>query len=371
MTSPVLHQKLGHNPLLATLNTHPVPTIILDSDGTVAGMNHAAELLLNRSSASLFGVAASQYFEWLEDIGIDALLTESSKTVSAYAVDLMPSRAGRQFADISIGQANSMTGQRMLCIHAIPGAERVILRRHGSAARAASAAAAMLAHEIKNPLSGIKGAAQLLGKSAQEANTAGLSDLIVGEVDRIAKLIDSMQDFTRDASLCCTAINIYPALAQARDIAAQGFAKGYIIDEEFDPSLPSVLANHDALVQILLNLMKNGAEAAANSASPHLRLVTAYRHGLSWSNGDMRGSTALPVEIAIGDNGPGIDDALSDALFDPFITSKADGQGLGLALVEKLIEDMGGFVQHERSDGWTWFRVHLSLANRGPMPGAV
>lgn len=365
--TPASHTKLGYDPLPSILNTHPVPTIVLDSDGTVAGMNHAAELLLNRSSASLYGVAASHYFEWLNDIGIDALLAEPSKTVSAYAVDLMPSRSGKQFADISIGQASSVTGQRMLCIHAIPSAERVILRRHGSAARAASAAAAILAHEIKNPLSGIKGAAQLLGKAAQGANTASLSGLIVGEVDRIAKLIDSMQDFTRDASLSCAAINIYPALAQARDIAAQGFAKGYTIDEEFDPSLPSVLANHDALVQILLNLMKNGAEAAANSASPVLRLVTAYRHGLSWNNGDMRGSTALPVEIAIGDNGPGIDDAMSDVLFDPFVTSKADGQGLGLALVEKLIKDIGGFVQHERSDGWTWFRVHLSLADHGPM----
>ncbi|MEQ1687628.1 MAG: ATP-binding protein [Sphingopyxis sp.] len=342
---------------------------MLAGDGTIAGINHAAETLLNRSSAALCGIAAEQQFEWLGDIGWQALLAEPSKTLVAYATDLTPPLGGVHRADIIIGQASQESGQRLLCIHVIPASGRPLHRRHGAAARSASAAAAMLAHEIKNPLSGIKGAAQLLGKGAPGPNQAALAQLIVGEVDRIAGLIDSMQDFTRNANPACAALNIYPALTQARDIAAQGFAQHVRISETFDPSLPPVSANHDALVQILLNLLKNAAEAALSGAAPHIHLTTAYRHGLSRTHSEASGSAALPIEIAIGDNGPGIDEGIADSLFDPFVTSKADGQGLGLALVEKLMRDMGGFVHHERHDGWTWFRLNLPLA--GDMPAAA
>ncbi|MEQ1724326.1 MAG: ATP-binding protein [Sphingopyxis sp.] len=344
------------------LNTLPVAIVIIGAAGEIVGVNHAAELLFNRSSAALCGLPALDSFGWLSDIGFAALMLEPSKSLSAYTVDLSSFHAECPVADIVIGQASPPTGQRTLCIHAIPASGRGFYRRQGAAARSASAAAAMLAHEIKNPLSGIKGAAQLLGKGAHGADSATLAQLIVGEVDRIASLIDSMQSFTRDAKPVCTTLNIYPSLTQARDIAAQGFAQHFRISETFDPSLPPVSANHDALVQILLNLLKNAAEAAMPNAAPHIRLTTAYRHGLSRTHGDAGGSAALPIEIAIGDNGAGIDEGVADSLFDPFVTSKADGQGLGLALVEKLMRDMGGFVHHERHDGWTWFRLNLPLA---------
>ena len=347
------------------MQAHPVATLVLDGDGRIVDVNQAAESLTNRARAALIGRHLGETIPWEEPEGLPRMLAEPSKTVWAYSVELHPDKAHSIFADIALGPLNAASGWRVMAVHPVPRGGRSPFRRPGSAARSAGAAAAMLAHEIKNPLSGIRGAAQLLGKG-NPANAAALSRLICGEVDRIATLIDGMQGFTRDAPLNRSSINIYPAIGQARGIAAQGFAAHVAFSEDFDPSLPRVLGNHDALVQILINLVKNASEAlsirAETATAPRIRITTAYRHGLSWDSGDGRGHQPLPVEVAVSDNGPGVPDHLVDALFDPFVTGKRDGQGLGLALVDKLMRDMGGVVQHDRSDGWTRFRLHLPVA---------
>lgn len=343
------------------MQAHPVPTLLIDADGMTLDVNQAAESLLNRARVSLLGRPLSAVLPWREADGLTRLLAEPGKSVWAYSVELLLDPANPLFADIALGPVNSDSGWRVIAVHPVPRGGRMPFRRPGAAARSAGAAAAMLAHEIKNPLSGIRGAAQLLGKGG-DANAASLSRLIVGEVDRVATLIDSMQGFTRDAPPERSSINIYPAIGQARGIAAQGFAAHAKFSEDFDPSLPRVLGNHDALVQILINLIKNASEASVNRDDLSIRLTTAYRHGLSWDAGDGRGHQPLPVEITVADNGPGVPDHLADALFDPFVTGKRDGQGLGLALVDKLVRDMGGVVQHDRQSGWTRFRLHLPVA---------
>jgi two-component system nitrogen regulation sensor histidine kinase GlnL len=345
------------------MQAHPVATLIIDRAGIVIDVNQAAESLFNRARVSLVGHAVSDVLPWPEGEGLSRLLGEPGKSVWAYSVELPFEPGSGVLADIALGPIHPGGGWRVLTIHTVPRGGRTPFRRPGSAARSAGAAAAMMAHEIKNPLSGIRGAAQLLGKGG-DANASALSRLICGEVDRIAGLIDSMQGFTRDQPLKLNSINIYPAIGQARGIAAQGFAANTRFREEFDPSLPRVLGNHDALVQILLNLIKNGCEAASSQSDVRIRLTTAYRHGLSWDAGDGRGHQPLPVEICVADNGPGVPEALVDALFDPFVTNKRDGQGLGLALVDKLVRDMGGVVQHDRHNGWTRFRLHLPIAPR-------
>lgn len=342
--------------------SHPAVTLILSANGMVIDVNQAAEQLFNRGRASLIGLSIDQLFHWSSRTNLSAMLTEPGKSLWAYAIELQSPGGESIVADIAVASAGTTSGWRILAVHPVPRSGRMPFRKPGSAGRSAGAAAAMLAHEIKNPLSGIRGAAQLLGKDNPPGNPAELSALIVGEVDRIAKLIDSMQGFTRDAVLPCTSINIYPAIAQAKGIAQQGFGANIRFVEEFDPSLPPVTANHDALVQILINLIKNGCEAAQHAPGPTVRLITAFRHGLSWDSGEGRGQRPLPVEICVADNGHGVDDALADAIFDPFVSSKRDGQGLGLALVDKLTRDMGGLVQHDRSGDWTRFRVHLPTA---------
>lgn len=346
---------------LELLQAHPVATILLDADGTIIGVNQAAESLLNRASVTLVGRSARQLLAgW--NVGLERVLADPAKSAWAYSVDVADGQHENVAADIALGSCHPANGWRVLAIHPVPRSGRMPFRKPGSAARSAGAAAAMLAHEVKNPLSGIRGAAQLLGKGG-DSNASALSRLICGEVDRIAGLIDRMQGFTRDGGLARTSINIYPAIGQARGVAVQGFAARAIFIEDFDPSLPRVLGNHDALVQILLNLIKNAVEAAPTGSAPQIRLSTAFRHGLSWDAGDGRGPQPLPVEIIVADDGPGILEALADNLFDPFVSGNPDGQGLGLALVDKLIRDMGGIVQHDRRNGWTRFQLHLPLAN--------
>lgn len=351
----------AHPAMGELLQAHPVATLLVDGEGRIVEANQAAEALFNRARVALVGRHAGSVIIWRAGEGLARMLAEPGKSVWAYSVELSIHADSNLFADIALGPINPAGGWRVMAIHPVPKGGRMPFRRPGSAARSAGAAAAMLAHEIKNPLSGIRGAAQLLGKGA-DANASSLSRLICGEVDRIASLIDSMQGFTRDQALTRSSINIYPAIGQARGIAAQGFASGAKFIEEFDPSLPRVMGNHDALVQILINLIKNACEAAPDIGKLQIRMSTAYRHGLSWDAGDGRGHQPLPVEIMVADNGPGVPDHLVDALFDPFVTGKKDGQGLGLALVDKLVRDMGGVVQHDRTGDWTRFRLHLPVA---------
>ncbi len=226
----------------------------------------------------------------------------------------------------------------------------------------AAAAASLLAHEIKNPLSGIRGAAQLLQSGAGPEQTE-LTRLITGEVDRIAGLIDRMEGLSDTRPRPSEPLNIHTVLGHARDVARAGFAKDRVIRELYDPSLPDVLGNRDALVQVLLNLLKNAAEATGEGGT--ITLTTAYRHGVTITTLNRRSERlALPIEFCVVDDGPGAPDALVPHLFDPFITSKASGSGIGLALVDKLVTGMGGIVEYARegSPQRTVFRVLLPRA---------
>jgi len=230
----------------------------------------------------------------------------------------------------------------------------------------AAAAASLLAHEIKNPLSGIRGAAQLLQSGAGPEQTE-LTRLITGEVDRIAGLIDRMEGLSDTRPRPNEGLNIHTVLGHARDVARAGFAEGRIIRELYDPSLPDVLGNRDGLVQVLLNLLKNAAEATGEGGT--ITLTTAYRHGVTITTLNRRSERmALPIEFCVIDDGPGAPEGLAPHLFDPFITSKAAGSGIGLALVDKLVTGMGGIVEYARegTPERTVFRVLLPRA-QAPM----
>ncbi|WP_299345426.1 ATP-binding protein [uncultured Maritalea sp.] len=229
------------------------------------------------------------------------------------------------------------------------------------AARQVSGLAAMLAHEIKNPLSGIKGAAQLLEQSASDEDRP-LARLVQQEVERIVKLVDRMEVFGDERHPELTSINIHAVLNHVLLLAENGFAKGIVIEKNFDPSLPPVLGNWDQLVQVYLNLIKNAAEAVKSEPGSKIKISTAYRPGIRVGVQGTRERLSLPLEITVEDNGPGIDADMLPHIFEPFVTSKKTGGGLGLAMVAKLIRGQGGIVDVDYVGDRTIFKTLLPMA---------
>jgi two-component system, NtrC family, nitrogen regulation sensor histidine kinase GlnL len=222
----------------------------------------------------------------------------------------------------------------------------------------------ILAHEIKNPLAGIRGAAQLLARKVGEKDKA-LTGLIAAEVDRIAKLIDQMQTLSSRTPTPVESCNLHEAVRRASAVLDAGGGRKPRIEEEFDPSLPNVLGSPDGLVQVLINLLSNAREACQGTAKARVVVRTRFASGLQLHSGDTGSPVRLPVELRVSDNGPGVDPAMREHIFEPFVTTKKTGQGLGLPLVRKLVRDMNGRLSHERDEtsGWTHFRVHLPLAS--------
>ncbi|MGF1626723.1 MAG: nitrogen regulation protein NR(II) [Alphaproteobacteria bacterium] len=241
--------------------------------------------------------------------------------------------------------------------------QQAIERRltHRGAARSVSAMAALLAHEVKNPLSGIRGAAQLLELSANESDRR-LTRLICEETDRICGLVDRMESFADGRALPRTEVNIHRILDHVRNVAAAGFARHVGFQLAFDPSLPPALGNHDALVQAFLNLVKNAVEAAPKH-NARITLGTAFRHGLRLAAAAGGERMELPLMVSVSDNGGGIPEDLRPHLFEPFVSSKARGTGLGLALVAKVVQDHGGVIEFDTSSQGTEFRMFLPIAD--------
>ena len=344
------------------IQSHPVATLLIDRNGVILFVNAAAEQLCNVGRAAMVGHVV------YDVIGMDR---NYRQRMSDPAYSALFAHA----ADITVGGRKSVavdmqmvpyghSGHRILALVPSQRDAELMGGAIGRSGRAAGAAASMLAHEIKNPLAGIRGAAQLLARGA-DAGKARFTELIVAEVDRIATLIDQMEHFSRGQPIACEPLNLYQPIHQAMEAVRARQLPGIRFSEDFDPSLPLVLGNHDAVVQILQNLLTNASEVLAGRDDGSVRLATAYRHGLSVDNGDGRGRIALPIEVSVSDNGPGVPAEIRGDLFDPFVTTKREGRGLGLALVAKLARDMGGTVQHMRDGDRTRFRVHLPAAKTG------
>ncbi|WP_022683164.1 two-component system sensor histidine kinase NtrB [Sphingobium bisphenolivorans] len=349
-------------PSLADLMTAlPVATLVVQPDNRIADANIMAESLLNMARSAIVGSDVSRTVR-VAEVGSRFDLWHSNKPIAAYDLRVHAGRTAEMEVDLMIAPIIDHEGWRVVSIHTQSHARKIGHRGTAGGARSAIGAAAILAHEIKNPLSGIRGAAQLI-ESGNNGRDVALTQLICNEVDRIAALIDRMQDFTTDRTLECHSGNIYPLIDRAAHIAAAGFAKDIHITKSYDPSLPFANINDDALVQVMINLLKNASEALEHTPNPRIRVETAFRHGVSVLVGGGKGSAVLPIEILVIDNGPGVPEQILDHLFNPFITSRRDGQGLGLALVDKLVRDMNGFVQYSRNQETqeSTFRILLPL----------
>lgn len=274
------------------------------------------------------------------------------------------------------------TGHRMVSVQAAPLIEinnAVVLNfqersiadqidhrlTHRDTARSVAAMASMMAHEVKNPLSGIRGAAQLLEQNAEEQDRQ-LTRLIQDESDRIRDLVERMEIFSDGVPLQPGPVNIHQVLGRVRSIAEHGFAANVRFIEHYDPSLPPVSGDRDQLIQVFLNLVKNAAEAVP-SVDGEIILKTEYRHGVRFAMPGSKSKIHLPLSISVCDNGPGIPPDVQGHLFEPFVTAKKGGSGLGLALVSKIVGDHSGVIDFNSIPGKTMFRILLPVSDQ-PLP---
>ncbi len=349
-----------HPANLPVAQTLPIALMVAGVEGDVLYANPAAEqffamglsLLLKQRLGDLLP-ADSPMFQLI------AQARQRNSSASERDLELMSPRYGMRVADVTVTPMAEPDGALVISLQ-----ERVLALRmdrqlsQRGAVRSLNGMASVLAHEIKNPLAGIRGAAQLLEENLGNADRE-MTQLIVAEADRIRALIDRMEEFGDQRSFARHPVNIHEVLDRVRRVAASGFARGVVIHEAFDPSLPPVLGDRDQLIQVFLNLVRNAADALPE-AGGGITLSTGYRPGVRLGQPGER--LSLPLEIAVRDNGAGVPADLMPYIFDPFVTTRRHGSGLGLALVSKIIADHGGVIECDSIPRRTVFRVLLPKA---------
>jgi len=356
----------GANLASVVLDTIRHPVIMVDCEGYITFANTEAEDFFRTSATSLAKHTLDYYIPFGSPlIALVEQVRERRSPFNEYRVDISSPRLGpERVVDLYVAPVPELPGSVVVMFQERSMAEKIERQMtHRGAARSVTGLAAMLAHEIKNPLSGIRGAAQLLESVVSDADRA-LTQLITEETDRIVSLVDRMEVFSDERPIDRMPVNIHVVLDHVKAIASNGFASRIRIVEDYDPSLPPVYANRDQLVQVFLNLVKNAAEAIGNDGHGEIVLSTAFRPGIRLSVPGTRQRVSLPLEFCVRDNGSGVPQDILPILFDPFITTKQNGSGLGLALVAKIIGEHGGVIECDSSSRGTTFRILMPTWNQ-------
>jgi two-component system nitrogen regulation sensor histidine kinase GlnL len=345
----------------ALWSTLPVPAVLIGPDDRIREVNSAGEAFLNASTKSLVGAAILDRLRIDANIeGTFARVRRDQGPMFLNNVDVGAGHAPPVECNVQIAPVSGTDGDVLILLQ-----PRQLAMKLGksmgvkSAARSAIGMAEMLAHEIKNPLAGITGAAQLLSMGLSPEDQE-LTDLIVVESRRIVALLDQVEQFGNLRPPERKSVNIHDLLDRAQKSAEVGFAAKMKLKEDYDPSLPNTYVDPDQLMQVFLNLLKNAAEAAGGAGGT-IRIHTFYDHALRLRRPDGSG-TGLPLQVEIVDNGPGLPPEIAGQVFEPFVSGRENGTGLGLALVSKIISDHDGWISVDSVPGETRFRISLPVA---------
>lgn len=331
--------------------------LLLDPDMVIAEANPASEDMLGRSASRLLGCRLFDVLE-IDDPRIAAHSRENDAPLVARGVAIRTAHGERR-VNLTMSPLPTHPRWRVVTLSEA-GQDDLSEPDHEPAGLGAPA---VLAHEIKNPLAAIRGAGQLIARKLDDKDRP-LADLIATEVARIASLVDRMQRIGSRNAEPNAPLNLHEAVRHAIATVRGAGLGGVELVEEFDPSLPPVLGNEGALEQVVINLLANARDACASRDDAKVTVRTRYVSGLIYNAVRPGRSVRLPIELTVSDNGPGIARELRDHVFEPFVSSKKSGQGLGLALVSRLVRDMDGRIAHDRDEraGVTHFRVHLPVS---------
>ena len=352
----------------------PLPALVLDETGRIAAMNDAAESWLNLSRNSALGrtleseavAGRLRIRPSLRDLIGRAMRTGETLYQAEISFQIADRAGGHRARRAAVHAGPAGGGGGAVALLLVPAADDAGMlhqnRAVRTAARSAVGMAEMLAHEIRNPLAGIRGAAQILGMNAAPEDRE-MADMIVGETRRIVSLLDQVERFGDTSPPHLAAVNVHDVLENVRRLAKAGFARRIALLADYDPSLPPALADADQLTQVCLNLVKNAAEALAATDRPTIRLHSFYDHALRLPpDADDPAGRPLPLQIVVEDNGPGVPAAIADQIFEPFVSGRENGTGLGLALVGKIVTDHRALIRVDSRPGCTRFRISLPKA---------
>jgi len=343
----------------------PMPMLVVGAGQELLFVNPAAEQFFDTGAGLLLKHTLDALIPFGSPLtGLIAQALERGASVGERTLDISTPRHGERIADVMVTPLPEPEGAVIVTLQERSLAQRIDRQLlHRGAVRSMHGMAAVLAHEIKNPLAGIRGAAQLLEEALPDSEK-NLTQLICAETDRIRTLIDRMESFGDTRSFPRNPVNIHEVLDRVRKIAETSFARDVTFTEIFDPSLPSVLGDFDQLIQVFLNLVRNASDALPE-AGGEITLTTGYRPGVRFGAAVAGERLSLPLEVTVRDNGSGVPADLMPYNFDPFVTTKTYGTGLGLALVAKIIGDHGGVIECDSVPRRTVFRILLPKATEG------